>query len=313
MTKYVLKRVAISAVTLLVILFVLYLMLEFMPGTPFNDEKLTDAQRLIIETKYGLNRPFLVRFVDYVVMMLRGDLGVSYSIQKNMPISQMLDARLWVSIRLGLQAIIGGVPVGIVLGIVSALKKNTWIDTLTSVFAVLGVSIPNFLFAMLFILLFSKTLNWLPSIFMLQKPFVSSIMPTIALSLFSIAQIARFTRSEMVDVLGSEYMLLAQSKGLSRPILIFRHALRNTLIPVITVMAPLIVGVMTGSLVIEKMFSIPGIGQLLTMGIQANDYNVVMACAFIYSLLYVIVMFAVDLLYGVIDPRIRLVKGGTNE
>ncbi len=313
MTKYVLKRVAISAVTLLVILFVLYLMLEFMPGTPFNDEKLTDAQRLIIETKYGLNRPFLVRFVDYVVMMLRGDLGVSYSIQKNMPISQMLDARLWVSIRLGLQAIIVGVPVGIVLGIVSALKKNTWIDTLTSVFAVLGVSIPNFLFAMLFILLFSKTLNWLPSIFMLQKPFVSSIMPTIALSLFSIAQIARFTRSEMVDVLGSEYMLLAQSKGLSRPILIFRHALRNTLIPVITVMAPLIVGVMTGSLVIEKMFSIPGIGQLLTMGIQANDYNVVMACAFIYSLLYVIVMFAVDLLYGVIDPRIRLVKGGTNE
>ena len=164
------------------------------------------AQRLIIETKYGLNRPFLVRFVDYVVMMLRGDLGVSYSIQKNMPISQMLDARLWVSIRLGLQAIIVGVPVGIVLGIVSALKKNTWIDTLTSVFAVLGVSIPNFLFAMLFILLFSKTLNWLPSIFMLQKPFVSSIMPTIALSLFSIAQIARFTRSEMVDVLGSEYM-----------------------------------------------------------------------------------------------------------
>ena len=313
MTKYVLKRVAISAVTLLVILFVLYLMLEFMPGTPFNDEKLTDAQRLIIETKYGLNRPFLVRFVDYVVMMLRGDLGVSYSIQKNMPISQMLDARLWVSIRLGLQAIIVGVPVGIVLGIVSALKKNTWIDTLTSVFAVLGVSIPNFLFAMLFILLFSKTLNWLPSIFMLQKPFVSSIMPTIALSLFSIAQIARFTRSEMVDVLGSEYMLLAQSKGLSRPILIFRHALRNTLIPVITVMAPLIVGVMTGSLVIEKMFSIPGIGQLLTMGIQANDYNVVMACAFIYSLLYVIVMFAVDLLYGVIDPRIRLVKGCTNE
>lgn len=313
MTKYVLKRVAISALTLLVILFVLYLMLEFMPGTPFNDEKLTEAQRAIINAKYGLDRPFLVRFVDYVVMMLKGDLGVSYSIQKNMPIAQMLDARLWVSIRLGLQAIVLGVPVGIVLGIIAALKKNTWIDTLTSVFSVLGVSIPNFLFAMLFILLFSKTLNWLPSIFMLQKPFVSSIMPTIALSLFTIAQIARFTRSEMVDVLGSEYMLLAQSKGLSRPILIFRHALRNTLIPVITVMAPLIVGVMTGSLVIEKMFSIPGIGQLLTMGIQANDYNVVMACAFIYSLLYVIVMFAVDLLYGVIDPRIRLVKGGTNE
>lgn len=138
-------------------------------------------------------------------------------------------------------------------------------------------------------------------------------MPTIALSVFTIANIARFTRSEMSEVLESEYMQLAQSKGLSREILIFRHALRNTLIQVVTVLAPLVVGLMTGSLVIEKMFSIPGIGQLLTMGIQVNDYNVIMACAFVYSLMYIVVMLVVDLLYGVIDPRIRLVKGGTNE
>lgn len=288
-------------------------MLEFMPGTPFNDEKLTAAQKAIIEAKYGLDDPFLVRFVNYIKMMIQGDFGVSYSIQKNMPISQMLNARLWTSVRLGLQAIVLGVILGVSLGVVAALNKNTWIDTLASIFAVLGVSIPNFLFAMLFVLLFSQKMNVLPALYNIQKPFMSSIMPIIALSMFTTANIARFTRSEMVDVLGSEYMLLAQSKGLSKSILIMRHALRNTLIPVITVLAPLVVGVMTGSLVIEKQFSIPGIGQLLTMGIQANDYNVVLACAFIYSLLFVIVMLIVDVLYGIIDPRIRLVKGGTNE
>lgn len=313
MTKYILKRLLIAAVTLLTILFILYLMLEFMPGTPFNDEKLTAAQKAIIEAKYGLDDPFLVRFVNYIKMMIQGDFGVSYSIQKNMPISQMLNARLWTSVRLGLQAIVLGVILGVSLGVVAALNKNTWIDTLASIFAVLGVSIPNFLFAMLFVLLFSQKMNVLPALYNIQKPFMSSIMPIIALSMFTTANIARFTRSEMVDVLGSEYMLLAQSKGLSKSILIMRHALRNTLIPVITVLAPLVVGVMTGSLVIEKQFSIPGIGQLLTMGIQANDYNVVLACAFIYSLLFVIVMLIVDVLYGIIDPRIRLVKGGTNE
>ena len=313
MSKYILKRLLIAALTLLTILFLLYLMLEFMPGTPFNDEKLTAAQRAIIEAKYGFDDPFIVRFFNYIKMMLQGDFGVSYSIQKNMPISQMLNARLWTSIRLGLQAIVLGVVFGVGLGILAALKRNTWVDTLASMFSVLGVSVPNFVFAMLFVLVFAKQMNVLPALYNIQKPFVSSIMPIIALSLFTIANIARFTRSEMVDVLGSDYMLLAQSKGLSKPIIIFRHALRNTLIPVITVLAPLVVGVMTGSLVVEKMFSIPGIGQLLTMGIQANDYNVVLACAFIYSLLFIIVMLIVDVLYGIIDPRIRLVKGGTNE
>lgn len=245
--------------------------------------------------------------------MLQGDFGVSYSIQMNMPVAQMLDARLWTSIRIGLQAVVVGVIIGLALGIAAALKKNTWIDTVASLLAVVGVSIPSFVFALFFILFFAKKLNILPALYNVHQPFISSIMPTIALSVFTIANIARFTRSEMAEVLGSEYMQLAQSKGLSKGVLIFRHALRNTLIQVVTVLAPLIVGLMTGSLVIEKMFSIPGIGQLLTMGIQVNDYNVIMACAFVYSLMYIIVMLIVDLLYGVIDPRIRLVKGGTNE
>lgn len=313
MLKYILKRLAIAALTLIIIVFILYLMLQLMPGTPFNDEKLTPSQLAIIKAKYGLDQPFIVQFYNYLKMMLQGDFGVSYSIQKNMPVSQILGARLGVSIRIGLQAVVVGLFFGLILGIVAALKKNTWLDTLSSLLSVIGVSIPSFVFALFFILLFAKKFNILPVLYNVKEPFISSIMPTIALSVFTIANIARFTRSEMIEVLGSEYMQLAQSKGLNKRILIFRHALRNTLIQVITVLAPLIVGLMTGSLVIEKMFSIPGIGQLLTMGIQVNDYNVIMACAFIYSVMYIVIMLVVDLLYGVIDPRIRLVKGGTNE
>lgn len=313
MLKYILKRLAIAVLTLIVIVFILYLMLQLMPGTPFNDEKLTPSQLAIIKAKYGLDKPFIVQFFNYLKMMLQGDFGVSYSIQKNMPVAQILGARLGVSVRIGLQAVAVGLFFGLILGIVAALRKNTWVDTLASLLSVVGVSIPSFVFALFFILLFAKKLNILPVLYNVREPFISSIMPTIALSVFTIANIARFTRSEMAEVLGSEYMQLAKSKGLNRWHLIFFHALRNTLIQVITVLAPLIVGLMTGSLVVEKMFSIPGIGQLLTMGIQVNDYNVIMACAFVYSVMYIVIMLVVDLLYGVIDPRIRLVKGGTNE
>ena len=139
---------------------------------------------------------------------------------------------------------------------------------------------------------------------------MSSILPSISLSMFTMASIARFTRSEMLEVLGSEYMLLAESKGLSGTALIFRHALRNALIPIITVLAPLIVDLMTGSLVVEKIFAIPGVGSLLVNAIQSNDYNVVISLSFIYSAMYIGIMLAVDILYGVIDPRIRLAKDG---
>lgn len=180
MLKYILKRLAISAVTLLIIVFVLYLLLQLMPGTPFNDEKLTVEQIAIIKAKYGLDKPFLVQFFNYLKMMLQGDFGVSYAIQKNMPVSQILSARFGVSVRIGLQAVTLGLIIGLILGILAALKKNTWIDTVASTVSVMGVSIPSFVFALFFILLFARKLNILPVLYNVHKPFVSSIMPTIA-------------------------------------------------------------------------------------------------------------------------------------
>jgi len=262
MKKYILKRIGIAALTLLVILFILFIMLELMPGSPFNDEKLTDAQRAIINAKYGLDKPVFLRFFNYLKAMLSGDFGVSYNISKNTPITQLLESRLPLSLRIGGQAVLIGTAVGIVLGLIAAVKHNTIFDTLTTVISVLGVSLPSYVFAMALIYSMGFKLKWFPLLYQLDAPFHSTVLPTVALSMFTIATVARFTRTEMLEVLGSEYMLLAESKGMHRNRLIFVHALRNALIPIITVLAPLVVSLMTGSLVIEKLFSIPGIGSL---------------------------------------------------
>ncbi|BCJ92524.1 peptide ABC transporter permease [Anaerocolumna cellulosilytica] len=313
MKKYILKRIIISVVTLLVILFVLFLMLEFMPGSPFNDEKLTEAQKAVLNAKYGLDKPIMVRFFHYIKSMLMGDFGVSYTISKNTPITALLETRLPISLRIGGQAILIGTLIGLMLGMIAALKHNTIYDTLTTVISVLGVSLPSYVFAMTLIYSLGFRLKWFPLLYQADSPLKSSILPTISLCMFTIATVARFTRTEMLEVLGSDYMLLAESKGLNSFSLIFRHALRNALIPIVTVLAPLVVGLMTGSLVIEKLFSIPGIGSLLVSAIQSNDYNVVIALTFIYSVMYIGIMLFVDILYGMIDPRIRLAKEAVNE
>lgn len=313
MKKYLLKRIAISIATLLAILLILFLMLEFMPGSPFNDEKLTADQVALLNAKYGLDKPILIRFLNYVKNMLTGDFGVSYTISKNTPISTLLQTRLPISIRIGGQAVLLGTIVGLILGIIASLKHNTIWDTLTTIISVLGVSLPSYVFALALSYSLGFKLTLFPLLYSADTPFKSSVLPTIALCMFTIATIARFTRTEMIDVLGSDYILLAESKGISGVQLIVKHQLRNALIPIITVLAPLIVGLMTGSLVIEKIFSIPGIGSLLVTAIQSNDYNVIVAIAFIYSAMYIGIMLVVDILYGVIDPRIRLAKGDDHE
>jgi oligopeptide transport system permease protein len=311
--KYLLKRIGISLATLLAILLILFLMLEFMPGSPFNDEKLTVDQVALLNAKYGLDKSVFVRFFNYVRNMLTGDFGVSYAISKNTPISTLLQSRLPISMRIGGQAVLLGALVGLVLGITAALKHNTFLDTATTVISVLGVSLPSYVFALALSYFLGYKLRMFPLLYSINSPLQSSVLPTIALSMFTVATIARFTRTEMLEVLGTDYMLLAESKGISGIRLIVKHQLRNALIPVITVLAPLIVGLMTGSLVIEKIFSIPGIGSLLVTAIQSNDYNVIVAIAFIYSAMYIAIMLIVDILYGVIDPRIRLAKGDKYE
>lgn len=310
MSKYVLKRTLISIATLLVILLVLFLMLRLMPGSPFNDEKLTAEQLQMLYEKYGLDKPLLIQFINYVKNMLNGDFGVSYVINRNFPVADMILPRFLVTIRIGLQAMGLGTIIGLVLGIFAALKHNTWIDTICSLISVIGVSIPSYVFALGLAYFVGFKLGLFNIIYDINQPGSSSVLPTVALSLGVIANVARFTRTEMIEVLNSEYMLLAKSKGIKDYKIIIKHALRNALIPIVTVMGPLLVGLLTGSMVVEKIFAIPGLGSLMVNAIQSNDYNVVITCAFIYSALYIFTMLIVDILYGVIDPRIRVTKEG---
>ncbi|MBR2552695.1 MAG: ABC transporter permease [Erysipelotrichaceae bacterium] len=309
MKKYILKRVLVSIATLLVIILVLFLLMDLMPGTPFNDEKLTEAQLALLYEKYGLDKPLIVRFFIYLKNMLTGDLGVSYAINKNFAISDMIKGRLGISLTVGAMAMVFGTIMGLILGILAALNHNTWIDNLCSVLSVIGVSVPSYVCALLLCYFIAYKLKLMPILYNQQMPIKSLILPALALSVSPTANIARFTRSEMIDVLNSDYILLVQSKGVKNWKMIIRHALRNTLIPIITVMGPLLVNLLTGSSVIERIFGIPGIGLLMISGIQQNDYNVTIACSFIYSLMYIITMLIVDILYGIIDPRIRVAKG----
>ncbi len=308
MKKYVAKRVITAIFTLLVILLVLFILMQLMPGSPFNDEKLTADQKAALYAKYGLDQPVVIQFGRYVVNMLRGDFGVSYKISKNTPIAQLIAVRLPVSIAIGGYAVALGALVGLILGLIAALFRDTILDTLCTVISVIGVSVPSYVFALALSFQFGYKWHLFPMLYNTAEALNSSVLPSISLSMFTMASIARFTRTEMLEVMQSEYMLLAESKGISGGALIFRHALRNALIPIITVLAPLIVDLMTGSLVVEKIFSIPGVGSLLVNAIQSNDYNVVISLSFIYSALYIAIMLVVDILYGIIDPRIRLAK-----
>ncbi|SCG82916.1 Oligopeptide transport system permease protein oppB Stage 0 sporulation protein KB [Proteiniborus sp. DW1] len=309
MLKYIQKRLIISAITLLVILTVLFLLLELMPGSPFNDEKLTPDQRVLLYKKYNLDKPLHIRYVAYLKnVILKGDFGNSYAIQKDAPVSDMLKSRLAVSIRLGIQSLILGSVIGLLFGIVAAVKKNSKLDTLTTVFAVIGISVPSYVFALGLSYFLGYKFKLFPFTYDIYRTFESSILPTIALSMFVIATVARFMRTELVEVLGTEYILLAEAKGLKSKKVIIKHSIRNALIPVVTVLGPITVSLMTGSLVTERIFGIPGIGDLLVTAITVNDFNVVISIAFFYSAFYILMMLLIDILYGIIDPRIRVAK-----
>lgn len=309
MSKYLFKRILISLATLLLIVFILFILLQFMPGSPFNDERITPEQRELMNIRYGLDKPVLVQFVNYVKNMLTGDLGVSYSISRDVPVTTLLQSRLPVSFELGFWAVIVGTLTGLIFGTIAAFNQNSIWDTISTLLSVIGVSVPSYVFALGLSYYFGFQWRIFPILFNLNDKAMSMVLPVISLSLFTMASIARFTRTEMIEVLQSDYIQLAESKGVTGSRLLFKHVLRNASIPILTVLAPLIVGLMTGSMVVEQIFSIPGLGQLLVQAIQSNDFNIVMGISFIYSALFIFVMLVVDILYGILDPRIRVTGG----
>ena len=221
----------------------------------------------------------------------------------------MIFSRVGPSFQLGFQALIFGTVVGSLLGMIAAMKQNTWVDTLATFFAIIGRSVPSFVFAVVLQLIFGVIFPILP-IALWNQGFISSILPTMALAISPIADSARFVRTEMVEVLHSDYIELARAKGLSRFEVAFKHGFRNAIIPLVTILGPMLVGLMTGSMVIENIFAIPGIGEQFVKSILTNDYPTIMGVTMLYSALLVFVILIVDLLYGWIDPRIRITDEG---
>ena len=309
MTKYILKRALMAVGTTLVIIIILFFLLQLMPGSPFNNERLTETQLQVLYEKYGLDKPVPVQIVIYIKNMLTGNFGVSYNIQQNYPVASLLSTRFPITIRIGVQAFVVGVVFGLILGIVAALHHNGTLDTGTTVFSMLGSSIPSYVVALGLVYFLAYKAGFFPLTYSSEHPFLSSILPTLALSIAPMAMTARFTRNEMIEVMDSEYIQLAETKGMPRWRVVGIHGLKNAMVPLVTVMGPMLMGMMTGSTVAEQIFAIPGIGSLFITAIETNDYNVVITLAFIFSAMYIVTLLVIDILYGLIDPRIRLAGG----
>ena len=283
--------------------------MKLLPGTPYsNQDKLSEEQIYIMNEQYGLNEPVAVQYLVYIGGLLKGDLGTSFQFN-NTPVTKLLSTRIGPSLQLGIQAVALGTILGIVLGVIAAMYQNTWIDTLATFSAILGRSIPNFVIAVLLQLIFGVYLQWFP-IALWDGGFSSSVLPTLALTISPLADSARFIRTEMVDVLSSDYVELARAKGLSRWTVAFKHGVRNALIPLVTILGPMAVGLMTGSMVVENIYAIPGIGEQFVKSIMTNDYPTIMGVTILYSAMLVFIILVVDILYGVIDPRIRVSTEG---
>ncbi|KRL65833.1 oligopeptide ABC transporter permease [Companilactobacillus versmoldensis] len=308
MTKYILRRILYLFLTLFIIASITFFLMKLLPGTPFtNQNRLSPEQLKIVKAQYGLDQPVFIQYIRYIGGLFQGNLGTSFQFN-NEPVTQLIGQRLAPSMQIGAQAMIVGTIFGILLGAIAAIRKNTWVDTLATFISILGLSIPSFVLAVL--LQFYLAFKWHIYPVALWDNFQSSVLPTLALAALPLGNVARFMRTEMVDVMSSDYIELAKSKGNSNWQVVTKHALRNSLIPVVTIIGPMAVSVMTGSMVVENIFSIPGIGEQFVKSITTNDYPTIMGLTIFYSFLLILVILIVDILYGLIDPRIRLGNGG---
>lgn len=306
MTKYVLKRLCYMFVSLFIVITITFFLMKLMPGSPFNDTKLNAQQKEILNEKYGLNDPVALQYVNYLKNVVTGDFGNSFQYH-NMPVWDLVKPRLIPSMEMGITAMVIGVVLGLVLGVAAATKQNTWVDYTTTIISVIAVSVPSFVLAVLLQYVFVVKLEWFPVAG--WEGFSTAILPSLALSATVLATVARYIRAEMIEVLSSDYILLARAKGNSTLKVLFGHALRNALIPIITIIVPMLAGILTGTLTIENIFGVPGLGDQFVRSITTNDFSVIMATTILFSTLFIVSIFIVDILYGVIDPRIR-VQGG---
>ncbi|MEN2767181.1 ABC transporter permease [Ornithinibacillus xuwenensis] len=309
MAKYLLKRIAYILLSLFLIITITFFLMKAAPGGPFASErKLPAALEAQMNEAYGLDDPIYVQYVDYLVSALTLDFGPSFKFEGQEVMDIILRSFPY-SLVLGLEAILIALGVGVLLGVFAALKHNKFGDYTAMVIAVLGISVPSFIMATILQYIFAIKLEMFSVARM--ESFADTILPAVALATTPLAFIARLMRSSMLDVLNSDYIKTAKSKGMSQRIVTYKHGLRNALLPVISYLGPLVAGILTGSFVIEKIFGIPGLGSEFVVSITNRDYTVIMGTTVFYSILLLVTILIVDLIYGLVDPRIKVAtKGG---
>jgi peptide/nickel transport system permease protein len=312
MLGYLLRRVLAAIPVMGVVALVVFLLLRLTPGDPaaiLAGDNASPAQLERIRASLGLNEPLYIQFFTWINKLLHGDLGVS--LISNVPVLKMIGQRVEPSISIALATIIVSVVVAVPLGVIAAWKQGTWIDRFVMGLSVLGFSVPVFVIGYVLIQVFAIDLRWLPvqgfkSIANGFGPFLERLLlPTLALSFIYVALIARMTRASMLDVLGEDYVRTARAKGIGEIAVLFRHALRNAAVPVITVIGTGFALLISGVVVTESVFNIPGIGRLTVDAVLARDYPVIQAMILLTSLLYVTVNLLIDVAYTLLDPRIR--------
>lgn len=306
MGGYVLRR----AISVILVVFVVatgtFILMHAIPGGPFKKEKaLPPAVQRNIEERYKLNDPLWKQYTDYLRNLVRGDLGPSFK-YLGRSVNDIIRDGFPVSATLGAWAILFALVIGVPAGIISALNQNKWQDNVVMAIAIIGVSVPNFVIATLLMYVFGVKLRWLP-VAMWGTP-KHVILPMIALAGFPAAFFARLMRSSTLDVLSQDYIRTARAKGLSWYAVVVKHVVKNAILPVVTYLGPLIAGILTGSFVVENIFAIPGLGRYYVTSIYNRDYTTIMGVTIFYSVFLVLLNFLVDITYGWIDPRIKLVK-----
>ena len=302
--KYIFKRILMAIFTIFIAASITFFLMKLVPGSPFASEKTNEIAQQALNEKYGLDKPVLVQYKIYLQQLLEGDLGVSYKLQKNVPVTKIIKESFPISAKIGVMSITFALLIGIPLGCVSALKRGKWEDSVIRVVSTLGIAVPSFVIATASMLIFAIELKLLPT-YGLSKP-SSYILPVFTLGFYPMCYITRLMRSSMLDSLGQDYIRTARAKGMSEFVVTFKHALKNSLIPIITYLGPLVAFTLTGGFVVEKVFNIPGLGRYFIKAIDARDYNLIMGMTVFLAAFIIIMNLVCDILYKLVDPRIKL-------
>lgn len=312
MAKYILKRVLMAVLTLFIVTCLTFLLMNAIPGNPWLSEK-TPPQATIdaLNEKYGLDQPVIVQLGKYLANIVHGDFGNSIKMQKDRPVLEIITTMFPVSATIGIIAILWAILVGVPLGCLAAYKRGTWVDSLLRVICTIGISMPGFVVATMLLYVFAggiEGMKFFPTIF--DGSVRSYVLPCLALGFYPMCYLSRQTRTAMLDSINQEYIKTARAKGLKNKKIIFKHALRNALIPVITYLGPQIAFTLCGGFVVETVFSIPGLGRYFVSSIQNRDYPIIMGTTIFLAAFIIVMNLVVDLLYKLVDPRINLSKGG---